>query len=1032
MYPRYDVKFKNEAEEFVYYYLKENLPSKFICYYSYFAEEREMDFCILVPEYGFIVLEVKNWDGNDIVSIVDNTTINYINSKKELKSDKSPLKQCRNYCFKLSEVIKDRTDLNIFIAPIVCYPNMTEKLYTEKSLENISSRNITLLNEDFEQCNKFVDILLKKSLHVSRKHKDKINEANSIAIRLLFETEEEINSLLPNGTKLCEPTKYRDHYSKLLFLPRTLTSEEVLDRLEHTLTQWKKGIKIIILTEIKGVSEKIHHIINCESINQYNYLSNYEAFSIYDEKQKQFSNRMFNLEVYEGLYTSIIEEFEIIDGCTEENVQRVLECFNVKTDFNLGQYRIEHSDYDKNILVTAGAGTGKTYSMISRISYLIYKNALIPEEIVSAIFMITFTNEAADNMKRRLKEYFSNMFVLTENTDYLSIMELVSKMNISTIHSLVKKIIQHYAVLLGVGNSISIESSIYNRREAIIKYLDKLVRSNEKYLDVVSQYEKYEVVKAVESLLDKFEKKNIDLSNHYNFGTVMGQSKDRLLFELVKNIAQGVQVNTIEEDIDNNKVQLSNLMIYLLKVLNILEDRSSIESSIKYLFVDEFQDTDDMQIDLIKRFHKLFKFKLFVVGDIKQCIYRFRGAEDNAFDLLLEGTSNWEKHSLNKNYRSFDELLQEFHIHFKMFGKLDLLKYDKNSILTGIKHSNIGQSLARCCDYNDESEFEQLLVKTIYSLKNNLKEKESIAILTRTNEEIEKVREICKSNEIDIDTEMVDNLYQLESTMDLYKLILALQFNTNPKYLYNLSLTNYSRRISSRVVYKHRNDPSYITNLFMENKIIPGWSSYIEKLKNEPVIRIIKEIIYDIKPWNHYANSKNIIDENERLKNKIHYKRNLDLLIENIIKRSNDEYITINMLRDFLYIMIFAKQHEDERANKEEAKDLICTTVHKSKGLEYTHVIVPFCNFELESIKGNELIVKGKDIGIQLKIGESLIHNDIFSNEKDHEKRSKVQEETRILYVAMTRAEKTFTWLKGLNSESQKVKESWQKLLERK
>ncbi|WP_227939036.1 UvrD-helicase domain-containing protein [Alkalihalobacillus deserti] len=1024
MYPENVSEFKYESERFTYFFLKENLPNKFIGYFNYFVEEVETDFCILIPEIGFLILEVKSWDGHTITT-VDSEKVNYITKNNIEEEANSPLKQCRNYCFKLSNKIKKTMGLDTFVAPIVCYPNMTEKTFEEKSMNIISDRSVTLLKDDFDKPEFFMDTLLRKAKLVQRVSGSKVDGKIHHQLRRLFETEEQILKNPVTSYNFFIKSNHKKLYSKLVFIPRHFEIDEIEKTIKEILDDWKLGIKIIILSEIEDINKVIYQQLT--SNPTFEYLDEYAAFKLYDQDKNILKNRIFHLEIYEAITEHFTEEFTIYDGVIEEqHVKDVLGYFNKHSTFNLNQYKVEHADVNKHILVSAGAGTGKTHSMISRISFLVAKNRFTPEELIKSIYMITFTNEAANNMKRRLNEYFSDMFIITENTLYLSYMEVVAKMNISTIHSLVKKIIQHYSVYLGVGTDISIQSGMYKRREAVVKELNKLVNDNEKYLNCTVHYDKYELIKTVVTLLDKFDKKNIDLSGDYNFGTV----KNHLdLFNLLIETAANVQMNTINSDIENNTVQLSNLMIYLLKILQQLESLHAVDHPIKYLFVDEFQDTDDFQIEAIKRFQALFGFRLFVVGDIKQCIYRFRGAEDNAFELLLDGMTNWEKtFSLTKNYRTYDELLQEYHHHFSNLKRLKLLKYDE--ALQGVEKSEKPSILMNSLTFNTETEFEQRLVETVNNFKNNGEEKQSIAILTRTNQEIEQIRQICKKFEIDIETDIADNLYKLDSTVDLYKLVLALQFNNSPKHLYALSLSNFSKKISNRIVYTHRDNPVYISQLFLENKIIPGWNDYVTRLKKEPVIRVLKQIIYDIKPWNHYVHYLGLKNEDEILQKKKHYKRNMDLLIETIIKRTNDEYMTINKISDFLYIMIFANQHEDERTvEHSSSKKLLCTTVHKSKGLEYTHVILPFCEFELESISGNEMLVSNKDIGLQLRIGQTLVTNDIFYNERKNEMKYKVQEEARILYVAMTRAEKSFTWFKSLTSESD-INQSWRKLLE--
>ncbi len=89
----------------------------------------------------------------------------------------------------------------------------------------------------------------------------------------------------------------------------------------------------------------------------------------------------------------------------------------------------------------------------------------------------------------------------------------------------------------------------------------------------------------------------------------------------------------------------------------------------QFMFVDEFQDTDDVQIEALTTIAKLLQYKLFVVGDVKQCISRFRGAKENAFDQLnYNGDSSWETFALYKNYRTDGELLNLFHNSFEYMG----------------------------------------------------------------------------------------------------------------------------------------------------------------------------------------------------------------------------------------------------------------------------------------------------------------------------------------------------------------------------
>ena len=100
--------------------------------------------------------------------------------------------------------------------------------------------------------------------------------------------------------------------------------------------------------------------------------------------------------------------------------------------------------------------------------------------------------------------------------------------------------------------------------------------------------------------------------------------------------------------------------------------------NMKYLFVDEFQDTDATQIRTFARRVQRIGAKLFVVGDIKQRIYSFKGATDEAFDILDEEMPGRLKYySLRNNYRTCANLMKVMEEYFFAWSKLGLLQYDE-------------------------------------------------------------------------------------------------------------------------------------------------------------------------------------------------------------------------------------------------------------------------------------------------------------------------------------------------------------------
>lgn len=148
------------------------------------------------------------------------------------------------------------------------------------------------------------------------------------------------------------------------------------------------------------------------------------------------------------------------EGICSQEEAGVIEKLAAATNFNYQQYLVEHADIHNNTLVEAGAGTGKTFSMVSRIAYLCNKKMDAVANIADEVATVTFTNDAANNMKVRLKQMFINYFILTGNARYLKFIEDVDRAHISTIHSFALDILRGEVLYSGLGtNSAYLQTS---------------------------------------------------------------------------------------------------------------------------------------------------------------------------------------------------------------------------------------------------------------------------------------------------------------------------------------------------------------------------------------------------------------------------------------------------------------------------------------------------------------------------------------------------------------------------------------------
>ena len=138
------------------------------------------------------------------------------------------------------------------------------------------------------------------------------------------------------------------------------------------------------------------------------------------------------------------------------------------------------SELKKNIIVRAGAGTGKTFTMISRIAYICHAQNCAMKEMANRIVMITFTDDAANQMEDKIKQHFNNYYLLTGDTDCLAFINQIEGMQISTIHSYAKKIISQLGFEFGYGVDLGITSGEYKRKQIIARNVDEYIVAGQK------------------------------------------------------------------------------------------------------------------------------------------------------------------------------------------------------------------------------------------------------------------------------------------------------------------------------------------------------------------------------------------------------------------------------------------------------------------------------------------------------------------------------------------------------------------------
>lgn len=1028
------------GEGLVWEILSKNLPNDIVVYtHREVVDGDECDFSLLVKDRGILIIEVKGWEAKYIFEVTGAGRVIFCNDfQDEKKSYGSPREQARKYRFQWLNYIKDRLGFSPLVLHMVCYPFISESEYREKRLDVLSEPEITLFAED-----------IKNPMKLGWKIERRFNAKKGITavsfdaiymseVRKCFEPSFQVNKEAAKTVS--------NSYSMLKVYGRDLKLEDE----EEVIASYFAGTKIILFVHNEAELERLSMRLQ-KGFDARRIIWNKGKLAIAKSGEKQgeiytketHEIRIFNFEAY-----LITEDYTsggdilIVEGEVEETSSNILRKLDSDTNFNYKQYSIEHAPLDENILVRAGAGTGKTYSMVSRITFLCNTRKMAVYNLVDEIAMVTFTNEAADNMRTRLKEVFMNSYLLTGKKCYLHDIEAVDMMQISTIHKFAKSIIQASSVEFGLGYDFSITSSAYAKERVYEKYLDEYLVKKKREDNNISRNLRMPVHK-FRKLLMNFSKQLYDKScdikqiKPEEYGTF-----DKLPFfnEMIEKVIVPSEVEYSNNINTKNKVDLKESMILLNRAVH-GSYKEKCNLTFKYLFIDEFQDTDDVQIDSFLQLVKIIKgMKLFIVGDIKQSIYRFRGATDSAFRQVKNSDTVWREFSLTTNYRSDKRLLSALDEIFGHMGQLGYLRFEKgiDSLDSTIETEISEDKLIEKLDYSsaEQKSFMTTLFSAISVQRemieglegDNLSSAErTIAILVRENWQIKAILDEARKRGEYIETEIGGDLYQLSPALDLYKLVMALVNPKSPSILFNLIDSNYADihidLQGIRGMTKEEKTSVLIDALdqYFVRCCGKKWEEIIRETRTRPALVLLRDLYEAIQPWQKY-------DENEEAQR--FYKANYELTLEKIIRAYSVDYLTMNVLQNSLHINIVTRQQEIARNVdiKGDGIRVVCTTVHKAKGLEYGTVIIPYGNADISSMSKADLdvVYSGHKLAYGMRIeGPKKYYNSNYDSKEERSQR--IQEESRVFYVALTRAIRNIVWLKDIASNKPVT---WQQLME--
>lgn len=760
-------------------------------------------------------------------------------------------------------------------------------------------------------------------------------------------------------------------------------------------------------------------------------LENYENNPTWVEAKKYGLFYWTEVPFSEGLPES---EKAFLDGTVSD--RSLYEHICKKTSFNRQQYEIEHVNAVTNIIVSAGAGTGKTTVMIDRLLFLKHTNTTLS---FSEMVLITFTNEAAVHMRRKLAERLLVYFKVTGQKRYIEWLEESQKLQISTIHSFAKRFLETAGPELGFPSSLSLRSFRFEKRRMIERFIDDYsLQFPEDYraLNTIPQYLIVDMAMHVNAVLENKSIHSEKIVNQMDFGTDNRKISNLLHFLISK----------LHEELPKIKAQEYNWEISdLIRHLDRLPGLPNLQEKmpIRYMMVDEFQDTDAVQVQFLLWLFDQLRFQLFVVGDEKQSIYRFRGADYTAFRQLELGLrqrcTQVEHKFLVKNYRTTAKLLTRLNMLFQHWGeRVAKFQFSFSDILEPTVHDENGSAGMEL--FTTKGKLKEVLKSIINS---------DTAILVRSNQDVQTMITWCLESGFFCEGAVRGNFYRTEPVQEFYIMIRALISQNSYREFYSLHRSSYgANTLSNYTIFNSYNsEREYLQELYQDQPDWVRWQEYRAMATRYPALQITTRIVEERNPALVYASRKlhrlkqkhpeqdHALQIKEATVSKTEYELNLDYLLYLIQKHFSDTVVTLHRIEKFLRLHMQTDNEEIPlNASEEDRKHRFkCMTVHKAKGLEFDHVILPVNRrLFLSDFRSQVLLQEDGErlrVGYHLNIKSDVYRNDFFGQIRGTENDEIIAEETRLLYVAMTRARKSiFARLDDLFAPSYTIN-SWGDLL---
>ncbi|CEN36906.1 ATP-dependent helicase [Capnocytophaga cynodegmi] len=599
---------------------------------------------------------------------------------------------------------------------------------------------------------------------------------------------------------------------------------------------------------------------------------------------------------------------------------------------------------DGPLMVIAGAGSGKTRVLTYRIANLMHLG-------VDAfnILALTFTNKAANEMKKRIAEIVGN--------------SEAKNLWMGTFHSVFAKILRIEADKLGYPQNFTIYDTQDSQR-----LISAIIREMELDKDIY----KY---KQIQSRISSFKNSLITVRAYFNNPELMEADA------MAKRPRMGeIYQNYVERCFKAGAMDFDDLLLKTNELLNMHPDvLAKYQNRFRYILVDEYQDTNHSQYLIVKALADRFQ-NICVVGDDAQSIYAFRGANINNILNFQRDYQNVQVYRLEQNYRSTKNIVEAAN---------SVIEHNKTRLEKVVWTANeLGEpvKIHRSATDSDEGRFVASSIfenKMLHQMQNG-----QFAVLYRTNSQSRAIEDALRKRDIPYRIYGGLSFYQRKEIKDMLA-YLRLIVNPNDEEALIRIINFPARGIGSSTIEKLTLTANHYKKSIFE---VMYNINRIEGLNiGAGIKQRLTEFVVMIRNFQEFSKQANAFDIAEQVARKTgllqEFKK--DGTPEGIAKMENIEEM-LNGIKDFVEgqqdvadsTSSLSEYLEDVSLATDMDKEIedddrvALMTIHLAKGLEFPYVYI---------------------VGME---------EDLFPSGMSVHSRSELEEERRLFYVALTRAEK--------------------------